>query len=40
MFNFYLDCRKINFKIAKIDSIINAKIAKIAQYQYSFRAFA
>ena len=40
MFDFHFDRRKIDFEIAKINSIINAKIAKIARYQYNFRAFA
>ena len=29
MFNFYFNCRKTDFKIMKINLIINAKIAKI-----------
>ena len=32
MLDFHLDRRKINFEIAKIDSIIDAKIARIARY--------
>ena len=32
MFNFHFDRRKIDFEIAKIDLIINTKIAKTAQY--------
>ena len=39
MFNFHFNRRKTDFKIAKINSIIDAKIAKIARYQCSFRAF-
>ena len=40
MFHLYFNRRKIDFEIVKIDSTINAKIAKIARYQYNFRAFA
>ena len=32
IFDFYFDRRKIDFEIAKIDSIMNAKIVKIVQY--------
>ena len=39
MFNFHFNRRKIDFEIAKIDSIIDAKIAKIVRYQCNFRAF-
>ena len=32
MFNFHFNRQKIDFEIAKIDSIIDAKIAKTARY--------